>query len=42
MINDQVEAASKREIDIESLKSQKLACENTLQGALKKKWRPRA
>ena len=37
MINDQVKAASKREIDIESLKSQKLACENALQGALKKK-----
>tara|TARA_R100000030_G_scaffold43301_1_gene32668 strand:- start:25 stop:1752 length:1728 start_codon:yes stop_codon:yes gene_type:complete len=37
MINDQVKAASKREINIESLKSQKLACENALQGALRKK-----
>lgn len=37
MINDQVKAASKREIDIESLKSQKLDCENALQGALKNK-----
>tara|TARA_Y100001937_G_C7130618_1_gene337161 strand:+ start:608 stop:3736 length:3129 start_codon:yes stop_codon:yes gene_type:complete len=37
MINDQVKAASKREIDIESLKSQKLACENALRLASKKK-----
>ena len=37
MINDQVKAASQREIDIDSLKSQKLASENALQGASKKK-----
>lgn len=37
MINNQVKAASQREIDIESLNCQKTACEDALQGALKKK-----
>jgi predicted phosphodiesterase len=36
-INDQVKAASQREIDIEGVKSQKLASENALQAASKKK-----
>lgn len=37
MINDQVKAASQRDIDIESLNSQKIVCENALRNASDKK-----
>jgi len=37
MINEQVKAASQRDIDIESLNSQKIVCENALRNASEKK-----